>query len=90
MIFGALKRINNLDFIGNRILKLIQSDISYYAMHTNYDILGMAKLSADYLMLQGQKVLAVTAEREGRQEGLGRVGLLPREMTCLLYTSRCV
>ena len=28
MIFGALKRINNLDFIGSRILKLIQSDIS--------------------------------------------------------------
>lgn len=81
MIFSGVKKINNHSFIGRRILKLVSNGIAYYAMHTNYDILGMAKLSADYLMLQGQKVLAVTAEREGRQEGLGRVGLLPREMT---------
>ena len=45
MIFGALKQINNRDFIGKRILRLIQNDISCYAMHTNYDVKGMAELS---------------------------------------------
>ena len=68
MIFSGVKKINNHSFIGRRVLKLVSNGIAYYAMHTNYDILGMAKLSADYLMLQEQKVLTVTAEREGRRK----------------------
>lgn len=47
LIFGGLKRIHNRDFIGARILKLIQNDISYYAMHTNYDVCRMGKLSGE-------------------------------------------
>ena len=39
LIFFGMKKINNLDFIGKRLLKLIQNDISYYAMHTNYDVM---------------------------------------------------
>ncbi|MFI3208171.1 MAG: Nif3-like dinuclear metal center hexameric protein, partial [Eubacteriales bacterium] len=35
LIFSPLKKINNQNFIANRIIKLIQADISYYAMHTN-------------------------------------------------------
>ena len=38
MIFKAMKKINDEDFIGRRVLKLIRDDISYYAMHTNYDL----------------------------------------------------
>ena len=37
LIFKPLKKVNDQDFISRRILKLIQSDISYYAMHTNFD-----------------------------------------------------
>ena len=48
MIFKAMKKINDEDFIGRRVLKLIRDDISYYAMHTNYDVIGMADLSADH------------------------------------------
>ena len=67
-----LKRINNLDFIGARILKLVQNDISYYAMHTNYDVLGMAELSGRKMSLEDPEVLEVT--RDGEQpEGIGRV-----------------
>lgn len=72
MIFSGLKRINNLDFIGARILKLVQNDISYYAMHTNYDVLGMAELSGRKMSLEDPEVLEVT--RGGEQpEGIGRV-----------------
>ena len=60
MIFSGLKRINNLDFIGARILKLVQNDISYYAMHTNYDVLGMAELSGRKMSLEDPEVLEVT------------------------------
>ena len=37
LIFGGRMKITNEDFIGRRLLKLIRQDISYYAMHTNYD-----------------------------------------------------
>ena len=77
MIFGGLKKINNHDFIGRKVISLIRQDIQYFAMHTNYDVLGMADLSADYLKLQDREVLSVTEE----PEGFGRVGRLPERMT---------
>lgn len=81
MIFGGIKKINNHSFTGKRILSLIRHDIQYYAMHTNYDILGMAELSADYLKLTDREVLSVTSEESGKQEGFGRVGMLSEVMT---------
>ena len=88
MIFTNIRKINNHTFTGRKILTLIRKDISYYAMHTNYDILGMAQLSADYLKLKDTAVLSVTEERDGKQEGFGRVGMLPKKMTlkeCALF-----
>ena len=88
MIFSPIKKIHNLDFVGGRILKLIQNDISYYAMHTNYDVLGMAKLAEDILGIEKTYVLDVTMEKDGAEEGIGRIGMLEREMTleeCCLY-----
>ena len=40
MIFSGIKKINNHSFTGRKILTLIQKGIVYYAMHTNYDVLG--------------------------------------------------
>ena len=45
MIFKALKKINDQSFIGRRVIRLIREDIAYYAMHTNYDVMGMADLA---------------------------------------------
>lgn len=81
MIFDGQKKINNHSFTGRRILKLIRNGIQYYAMHTNYDVLGMADLSADYLKLTDREVLSVTAQTEQGEEGFGRVGKLPYKMT---------
>lgn len=77
MIFSGIKKINNHSFTGRRILTLIRKGIVYYAMHTNYDVLGMADLSADYMKLENPSVLSVTEEREGEIQGFGRVGDLP-------------
>ena len=41
----------------------------------------MADLSADLLKLTKRQVLEVTFEEENRREGIGRVGMLPEEMT---------
>jgi len=81
MIFRGLKQITNEDFIGRRVIRLIQEDIAYYAMHTNFDVKGMADLAAKYLKLSGSQVLEVTWEEPGRKDGIGRYGALEREMT---------
>lgn len=83
-----MKRVTDEDFIGRRVVKLLQNDISYYAMHTNYDVLGMAKLAEDILGIEKTYVLDVTMEKDGAEEGIGRIGMLEREMTleeCCLY-----
>ena len=36
LIFKAIKKVNDQNFITRRLVKLIQADISYYAMHTNF------------------------------------------------------
>ena len=79
LLFSPLKKITDEHFIGNRVVKLLQHDISYYAMHTNYDVLGMAELSGTILGLNQMEVLEVTDSVNG--EGIGRVGLLSEEIT---------
>lgn len=93
MIFSGMKQITEDDFIGRRVLRLIQNDIAYYAMHTNYDVMGMAELSADYLKLKERQVLSVTAETEQGPQGFGRVGKLPEPMSlkeCALYVKEAL
>ena len=77
MIFSGIKKINNHSFTGRKILTLIQKGIVYYAMHTNYDVMGMAELAADMLDLKDTKALEEVLDGEG----IGRVGDLPRSMT---------
>lgn len=74
LIFSPLKKINNQNFIANRIIKLIQADISYYAMHTNYDIVKMADLASERLGLVDTKPLEISSWNE--KEGLGKIGYL--------------
>lgn len=88
LIFSPMKRVTDEDFIGRRVVKLIQSDIAYYAMHTNYDVLGMATLSEKILGIKNSQVLDVTMCEDGKEEGIGRVGDLEKPMTleeCCVY-----
>ncbi len=81
LIFSAVKRVNTDDFIGRRLVKLLQNDISYYAMHTNFDVMGMADAAADEMRLKERQVLEITYEDEISKEGIGRYGKLPQVMT---------
>lgn len=88
LIFSPLKRVTDEDFISKRVVKLIQNDISYYAMHTNYDVLGMAALSEKILGIKNTQVLDVTMSGDGGEEGIGRIGDLEKTMTleeCCVY-----
>lgn len=80
MIFGGLKRVTEDDFVGRRVLALVQNGIALYAMHTNFDVLGMADAAADLLKLMDREVLEVTFEDELSVEGLGRIGTLQEPM----------
>ena len=80
LIFKAVKQVNNQNFITRRLLRLIQADISYYAMHTNFDAAPgcMADLAAGRLgILQGQP-LEVLGEAGGQPFGIGKWGDLEK------------
>lgn len=81
MLFQGIKRIDTEDFIGKRIIRLIQSKISCYAMHTNFDIKVMGQLAADRMGLKERQTLDVVYGEGEEAEGIGKVGLLPEEST---------
>ena len=82
MIFHSIKQITTDSMIGRRLWKLAGQGISYYAMHTNFDIKGgMAELAADRIGLQTTRPLDVTAVEAEQPEGIGRVGRLSEAMT---------
>ena len=85
MIFSPVKQINDGDFIGRRILELAENKISYYAMHTNFDVAVMAELAADRMGLKYKEPLEVTipAGTMGYETamGIGCAGRLPQKMT---------
>ena len=88
LIFKPLKSVTEEHFISRRILRLLQADMCYYAMHTNFDVMGMADAAADEMMLRNRQVLEVTYEDDIAKEGIGRYGRLPRVMTlaeCAAY-----
>lgn len=84
MIFSGMKQITGDDFIGRRVLRLIQNDIAYYAMHTNYDVMGMAELAGKVLELSEPEVLEVTGSMHSESGevpvGIGRVADLAQPM----------
>ena len=83
LIFSPLETVTDRDFIGRRIVKMIQNDISYYAMHTNYDVVRMAELAAEIFELEDIKVLDTTIpENENSKEmGIGKIGKLKEAVT---------
>lgn len=81
LIFSAMKKITTDDFIGKRIVKILENSISYYAMHTNFDVTHMADLAADKIGLTTRSALQLTYEGETGKAGIGKAGLLPQEMT---------
>ena len=78
LIFSGMKSVIRENFIGKRVYDLIRNDICYYAMHTNFDVMGMADAVADQLELEKCRVLDVTYQDDISVEGIGRIGELNR------------
>ena len=56
------------------------ADLLITAMHTNFDVMGMADAAADLIRLRDREVLEVTYEDDVSKEGIGRIGKLPEFM----------
>lgn len=82
LIMSGINRITDENFIGKRLIKLIQNDISYYAMHTNYDVRGMAELASEKMGLKNAEILEVTGESDVL-EGIGRIADIKEPVTLL-------
>ena len=82
LIFKPVKHVSDEDFIGRRLVSLIQSDVSYYAMHTNFDSAPgcMADIVADRLNFTDQKPLEAMGEISGTEYGIGKTGSLKVSM----------
>ena len=81
LIFGGIRKANGDTSVGRRILALAQNKICCYAMHTNFDVKGMAQLASSMIGLQDPEVLEVTFADDEGEEGIGRVGRLPKPVT---------
>ena len=81
LLFSPVKSIRDDDFIGKRLLKMIENKINYYAMHTNFDVSVMAELAASYLGIKYLEPLEVTCTDEAVPKGIGCVGKLKEQMT---------
>lgn len=86
LIFDPLKKINEDTLAGRRLLRMIESGLAYYAMHTSYDAApeGMAARAAARLGLTRtipmEEVCLPPQTAAADVTGIGRVGQLPAPM----------
>lgn len=80
LIFRVVKCVTDEDFIGRRLVSMIQADISYYAMHTNFDAAPgcMADLVAGRLGILNGVPLEEMGEQNGISYGIGKIGTLEK------------
>ena len=74
IIFGKIGSVSSDTSVGRRLIALIEHNVACYAMHTNFDVLGMAHLNEKQLGLVDAHVLEVTRDNDGIEEGIGRIG----------------
>ncbi len=74
LIFSGMKKVVASDFIGRRVIGLIENNIAYYAMHTNFDVKKMGELAGQRLGLLDLSPLEITEEEENL--GIGCFGML--------------
>ena len=81
LIFSPIKNVTDKTSVGKRLVSLIKNDISYIALHTNYDIAAgcMSDLVAERIGLFGEP-LEKTESVEDIDVGIGKVGDLEKPL----------
>ena len=83
LIFSGIKRIVEKDYLGERLIHLLENQITCYAMHTNYDIKRMADIVVERMDLTNLQVLETTVPDDS--EGIGYTGDLMYPTTLKEY-----
>ncbi len=78
LIFHPVRRVSGDNYVGKRILKIIQYDMSLFTMHTDFDITCMANEAAARLSLIEAKVLEPTLSEDF---GIGAMGYLKEDLS---------
>lgn len=83
LIFKPLKQVNDRNFITRRIVTMLQADLCYAALHTNFDVAPgcMGDLAAARLSMTFEEPLEITGEVDGVPMGVGKVGTLPHPVS---------
>ncbi len=83
LIFTPLRRVTDEDERGRKLLTLLQRDISYIAMHTNYDVVpeGMAEVALRRMGLASESFLEETGLWREQPVGIGKIGLFDRALS---------
>ena len=86
LIFSPIKKVNEDTLEGRRLLRMIESGMAYYAMHTSYDAApgAMADLAAERLGIKNGVPMEVTEE----PAGIGRIGELEEPVTVREFCDR--
>ena len=91
LVFPTVNRVVANDFIGRRIIKMVEHHIACYAMHTNFDIHRMGALAEKRLEL-GHTIALDPCEIDGEYDvnvGIGRIGsLLDHPSTLKEYATK--
>lgn len=89
LIFSGMKQVVQQDFIGRRIIKLIEHKISYVAMHTNFDVQVMGEIAGRQLGLSHMEVLDVTIADKDKAKGIGCVADVTAPITLCDLAKKC-
>ncbi len=81
MIFKPMKTVTGDDFTGRRVMEIIRHDISYIALHTNFDVSCMGELAAKKLKIKDGEVLCPLGGKGEADKGLGVIGNLAAPCT---------
>ena len=88
MIFKAIGKVTDQDYIGHRVMKLVEHHVGLFAMHTNFDIHGMNDLSREKLGLHHTVILDVCeVDEDGQEYGIGCIGNLDDSMKLKDYAA---
>ena len=85
LIFKTINRVVASDFVGRRIIKMLEAHVAYYAMHTNFDIHHMGLLAEQRLGLL-HTIALEPCPVDGQFDpnvGIGRIGSLMEESKSL-------
>ena len=89
LIFKTVNRVDASDFVGRRIIRLVENHIACFAMHTNFDIHHMGRLAEERLGLM-HTISLDPCDIDGEIDpnvGIGRIGsLMDGAMNLLDYS----